>query len=113
MVPKPDAEIDVRFFHFLSQMPHLYRLALISSHGVHIEKMTFNLDLFLKMKVTLPPTRDEQRKIAEVLELADAEIALLKRELNALKQQKQGLMQRLTSPPSPLLSGEGGSLLGR
>lgn len=48
--------------------------------------------LFLKIK--LPPLK-EQQKIAQVFSTADKEIVLLKEELEALKEQKRGLMQRL------------------
>lgn len=95
LVPKPEVEVDVCFFDYLSQTPYLYRFAHVSSHGVHIEKMTFNLDLFLRNKIVIPPTKTEQQKIANVLGLIDQEISLLRRELETLKQQKQGLMQKL------------------
>ncbi len=45
-------------------------------------------------KISLLPLK-EQQKIAQVLTLADKEIDLLKNELEALKEQKRGLMQRL------------------
>jgi type I restriction enzyme, S subunit len=41
------------------------------------------------------PDRKEQRRIADVLNAADREICLLLRELDTLKQQKKGLMQKL------------------
>lgn len=41
------------------------------------------------------PESDEQAKIASVLNLADAEIKLLSQKLEALKEQKKGLMQQL------------------
>jgi type I restriction enzyme, S subunit len=44
---------------------------------------------------TLLPSLPEQRRISEVLNAADREIDLLRRELHALKQQKKGLMQKL------------------
>ena len=46
------------------------------------------------MTLTLPPL-PEQRKIASVLMTADREIDLLRKELDALKTQKKGLMQKL------------------
>ena len=46
------------------------------------------------IKIKLPPLK-EQQKIAQVLSAADKEIDLLKNELEALKEQKRGLMQRL------------------
>ena len=48
------------------------------------------------LKIKLPPLK-EQQKIAQVLTLADKEIDLLKTELEALKEQKRGLMQGLLS----------------
>ncbi len=41
------------------------------------------------------PTVEEQRAIAEVLDTADSEITSLEAKLEALHQQKKGLMQRL------------------
>lgn len=46
----------------------------------------------LKFKLPAPT---EQRKIANFLNTADREIDLLRKELEALKQQKKGLMQKL------------------
>ena len=58
----------------------------------------FNLSKLqvMKIKIKLPP-KQEQHKIAQVLTTADKEIELLKKELEALKEQKRGLMQRLLS----------------
>jgi len=49
---------------------------------------------FLKIKVRLPSLK-EQQKIASVLNAADSEIDLLNDNLEALKKQKKGLMQKL------------------
>ena len=49
-----------------------------------------------KIKISIPPLQ-EQQKIAKVLTTADKEIELLKEELDTLKEQKKGLMQRLLS----------------
>ena len=49
---------------------------------------------YSKTKIKLPPL-EEQQKIAQLLTTADKEIELLKEELEALKEQKRGLMQRL------------------
>jgi type I restriction enzyme S subunit len=52
------------------------------------------LPTLTQMKLKLP-SFSEQQKIAEVLSLADDELNLLKKELEELKQQKKGLMQKL------------------
>ena len=49
---------------------------------------------FSKIKLMLPSIH-EQKKIIDVLKSADKEIELLEKELEALKLQKKGLMQRL------------------
>jgi type I restriction enzyme S subunit len=46
------------------------------------------------LKFALPPAR-EQRAISDVLNTADREIDLLRKQLAALKEQKKGLMQKL------------------
>lgn len=46
------------------------------------------------LKLALPPL-DEQRRIAAILNACDRELDLLRRQLAALKRQKQGLMQKL------------------
>jgi type I restriction enzyme, S subunit len=95
MVSKNSKVLDMEFFNYLSQMPLMYRLAYISSYGVHIEKMTFNLDLFLKEKILIPPTSDEQARIVSVIDAAQCEIKVLETQLEAIKLQKRGLMQKL------------------
>ncbi len=82
-----------------------YALAyLLSDHGMQAVKVaspggagrnrTLNQGAFLKAFISLPPVA-EQQKIVAVLSLADREIDLLEQQLAALKEQKQGLMQKL------------------
>ncbi len=49
---------------------------------------------FFNLKLSIPDFR-EQQKIASVLQAADKEIEVLQQKLNALKQQKKGLVQKL------------------
>ena len=95
LVPKDGSPLKIEFLNYLSQMRLLRHMAYICSHGVHIEKMTFNLEDFLHEKITIPPTLDEQTKIVGVLSACDAEINLLEKQLEAMKEQKRGLMQKL------------------
>ncbi len=52
---------------------------------------------FIKDMIFKLPPLQEQQKIAQVLSTADKEVDLLKKELESLKEQKKGLMQRLLS----------------
>jgi type I restriction enzyme S subunit len=95
LVPRDEKALSIEFFNYLSQTRHLRHLAYISSHGVHIEKMTFGLDDFLREKITIPLTIEEQTKIVAVLSACDRKIKLLQKQLDALEEQKRGLMQKL------------------
>ncbi len=83
------------FFAWLAQTRRLIRLARVSSTGVHIEKLIFDPDVFLRESIRLPADLAEQQKIATILDTADQELTLLRRQREALDQQKRGLMQRL------------------
>lgn len=95
LVSRDKSCLDVGFFSWLAKLPQLYRIALMSSYGVHIEKMTFNLDDYLRHKIWIPASVTEQRRIAAILSLCDMEIDTLKDQLEAMKRQKKGLMARL------------------
>ena len=95
LVAKDPSVLDIEFFNYLSQMPFMYHLALVSSYGVHIEKMTFDLNDYLHERIRIPPTIEEQKRITSTLNEANREIRTLERELDALREQKKGLMQKL------------------
>lgn len=59
-------------------------------------RFTLSIKDFSSAIAKIPPLK-EQQKIAQLLTLADNEINLLKQELEALKEQKKGLMQKLLS----------------
>jgi type I restriction enzyme S subunit len=88
-------KLDESFLNWISRTPYFYHLTYLASYGVHIEKMTFNLGLFLKSEINIPERIEEQRCIVEILSAADNEIEALERKLLALEKQKRGLMQKL------------------
>lgn len=95
LVAKDDKILYIPFLDWMSRMRSFWHLAYISSHGVHIEKMTFKLSDFMHEKISLPSDLEEQRRIAAILDTADQQITLLRTQRTALDQQKRGLMQRL------------------
>lgn len=94
LVAKSREKVDMNFINWYSQTPYFYHQTYVSSYGVHIEKMTFDLESFMSMNIILPPL-PEQKAIAEVLTAADDEIATHRKKLDALRLQKRGLMQQL------------------
>ena len=87
--------LDIEYFSWLAKTSYLYHLAYISSYGVHIEKMTFNVDDYFSQAIFLPQDLSEQRKIVSTLNMCDKEIEQLKLKLSLLEKQKRGLMQKL------------------
>jgi len=81
------------FKYYVLQSKFRHILVNISPGGAGRNRVMNKKD-FLNISVKVP-SYEEQVKIAEVLKTADKEIELLEKELEALKLQKKGLMQRL------------------
>lgn len=88
-------QLDIRFFNWLSKTRWFYRMAFISSYGVHIEKMTFDFEDFKRRFVSIPSSVLEQKRIDKILSLANSEINILEKRLANMQSQKKGLMQKL------------------
>ena len=97
LVPRDLYTFDIRFFAYLAQRPRMTYLARISCNGFFAERLrlNFQLDAFLKQEIIIPPSIDEQRKIIACLEALGKEIRMLQERLEAVKEQKKGLMQQL------------------
>lgn len=79
------------FYYYLSRENYYKQLEKIAT-GTGSKRIQPKELLEIKIKV---PNIDEQKKIVEILSLVDNEIELLEKELEVLKLQKKGLMQRL------------------
>lgn len=95
LIPRRANILHMPFFDHFSRQLKMYHMALISSYGVHIEKMTFNIASFLKKSIFIPVDISEQRAIAAVLDAADREIVLLEQKAACLREEKKALMQQL------------------
>ncbi len=94
----------VDFFRYIIIQPRFkYLLDTISPGGAGRNRVLSKKD-FLKLEVYVPSV-DEQLAIANILLTTDKEIELLKRKLELLKKQKQGLMQVLLTGKVRVLNG--------
>lgn len=94
VVAKDHKQLNMEFLKWYSQMKYFYHQTYISSYGVHIEKMTFDFNIFLQLQMKLP-SFEEHTAITKVLQAADMEIQLLKTKTAKLREQKKGMMQVL------------------
>ncbi|WP_169787900.1 restriction endonuclease subunit S [Alicyclobacillus ferrooxydans] len=88
------SNFDMNYFRWFCRTPMMMKYFLVSSIGVHIEKMLFKLDDWFKRKVPLPPL-EEQKEIAKVLTSVERSIKSNHDYLGKLTLLKSGLMQLL------------------
>lgn len=90
----PSEKIIPRFAAYLFKLPKLVHVFYRHSQGLVSD--TWNLKFTHLKEISWSfPCVEEQQKIADVLFLADQEIAILQDKLDYLKQEKKALMQQL------------------
>lgn len=86
--------IDLNFLNHLAHSIYFQQTCFHSSVGVHVEKMIFKLDRWLRWDFDLPPL-SEQRRIAEILSTWDRAIETVEALTANARAQKKALMQNL------------------
>jgi type I restriction enzyme S subunit len=95
--------VDPDWFRFFVVRESFYKNLLGLANGGRKARRVNPDDL---LKVSIPfPAKPEQSRIADTLNTADREIDLLRKELDALKTQKKGLMQKLLTGQVRVASG--------
>lgn len=84
------------FLGYLAESIYFQQTCFHSSIGVHIEKMLFKLDHWLKWKFNIPPLC-EQRRIVDLLSTWDQAIDICDKLIVNSEKRKQALMQKLLS----------------
>ncbi|WP_192485171.1 MULTISPECIES: restriction endonuclease subunit S [Cysteiniphilum] len=89
-----DKKNDFFEHYFKSSHWHHY-LRRVSNTGARHDRMSITIDAFEAMPLPLPPTDNEQLKIAACLSSIDEVIELESKKLDVLRDHKKGLMQNL------------------
>lgn len=83
------------FFEYLFDTHYMRYNYKAISQGTNRRRRKAPAEAFIKIDVRVPKSIKEQKKIAEILETLTREIELHKDEVELLKKQKKGLMQKL------------------
>lgn len=89
----PNQGTNIEMFNLMMRLAHYTRLFYLMSDGVHIEKLLFKTQDWMKRKLAMPPI-EEQRKIATILNTQDRVIELKEKLLAEKQRQKKYLMQQ-------------------
>ena len=90
----PNQGTNIEMFNLMMRLPHYTRLFYLMSDGVHIEKLLFKTQDWMRRQLAMPPI-EEQRKIAAILTTQDKVIELKEKRLAEKQRQKKYLMQQL------------------
>ena len=90
----PQDGTNIQMFNLMMQLPHYKRLFYLMSDGVHIEKLLFKTQDWMKRTLAMPLLK-EQKKIAEILSTQDKAIELQGRKIEELKRFKKGCLERM------------------
>lgn len=86
---------DAHFFAYLFKLDEVIHKFFRKSQGLVSDTLNCKFKDFKIVKVLTPPSIDEQKAITKVLQKADEELRLYQQQLDTLKEQKKGLMQKL------------------
>lgn len=98
----PTERIDGRFAKHLFKFPPVVHLFHRHSQGLVDDTLNLKFTRFAKIKLTIPADTGEQCRIADVLDLCDAEIELLTAQLDKTEDYKHGLLSKLLSADIPV-----------
>ena len=90
----PQDGTNIQMFNLMMQLPHYKRLFYLMSDGVHIEKLLFKTQDWMKRTLAMPLLK-EQKKIAEILATQDKAIELQERKIEELKRFKKGCLEKM------------------
>lgn len=90
----PQDGTNIQMFNLMMQLPHYKRLFYLMSDGVHIEKLLFKTQDWMKRTLAMPLLK-EQKKIAEILATQDKAIELQGRKIDELKRFKKGCLEKM------------------
>ena len=94
LVSVGNENISTDFLFLLSKRPEMYKKFFLSSYGVDIEKLVFDVEDWKKRTILVPST-NEQNQISALFCTIDHLITLHQRELVKLQNIKKALLEKM------------------
>jgi len=86
--------ISTKFWTLISQRYKMYKMFFLSSYGVDVEKMVFNVDDWKKRSINIPSVA-EQNRIVEFFDNLDNLITLHQRKFEKLQNVKKAMLEKM------------------
>ena len=93
----PNELINAEYAAYLFKSAPMISIFHRHSQGMVSDTLNLKFHHFARISVSIPPSIEEQKRIAQVLGAATREIETLQAQRQVLAQQKRGLMQKLLS----------------
>lgn len=90
----PKNDVDGQFMALLFKFPQTIHLFFRYSQGLVSDTLNLKFNNFVKIQIKIPE-KTEQMAIAKVFRKLDEEISLIKQILDAIREQRRGLIQKL------------------
>ncbi len=94
LVGQGTEKLSIEFFALLSTLPEMYQKFFLSSYGVDIEKLFFDVNDWKKREVLLP-SLEEQVRISSFFKQVDETLKLQKQQLQTLKNLNPALLEKI------------------
>ena len=90
----PQEGTNINMFNLMMQLPHYRRLFYLMSDGVHIEKLLFKTDDWMRRSLAMP-SLEEQEKIASILTMQDKIIELEQQKIEEIKKARRFFLEKM------------------
>lgn len=87
-------KLNIEFFALLSTLPEMYKKFFLSSYGVDIEKLFFDVSDWKKREISLPCLA-EQIQISKFFKQLNETLVLQQQQLQILKNLKQAFLEKM------------------
>lgn len=94
LVGRGTDKLNIEFFALLSTLPEMYKKFFLSSYGVDIEKLFFDVRDWEKREISLPCLA-EQIQISKFFKQLNETLSLQQQQLQTLKNLKQAFLEKM------------------